>query len=66
MAHLLCDQCGLKFLRNIGKMNKKRLSNDFYHVCTNCDAKRFAQSKGVERRKIWNMSADADIDITKL
>ena len=36
-------------------MDPKRLTNSVYHVCGNCDAKRFAQSKGVEARKVWDM-----------
>lgn len=47
-------------------MDRRRLNNSYFHVCSNCDAKRFAQKKGVERRKIWGMSVDADIDITKI
>ena len=47
-------------------MDKRRLNNDYFHVCSNCDTKRFAQSKGVERRRIWNMSVDADLDISKI
>jgi len=36
-------------------MNPKRLNNLVYHVCGNCDPKRFAQEKGVEARKVWDM-----------
>jgi hypothetical protein len=36
-------------------MDPARLTNQFYHVCSKCNAKQFAQSKGVERRKIWEM-----------
>ena len=50
-----CDCCGTEFKRNKGNMNPNRVSNNFYHVCTNCDSKKFAQEKGVERRKIWDM-----------
>jgi hypothetical protein len=32
----------------------------------NCDPKKFAQSKGVERRKFWDMPIDSDIDIAKI
>jgi hypothetical protein len=38
-----------------GAMDPARATNQFYHVCNNCDAKQFAQAKGVERRKIWEM-----------
>ena len=50
-----CDSCHELFKREKGSMNPKRVSNNFYHVCGNCDAKRFAQEKGVERRHIWDM-----------
>lgn len=50
-----CDSCGGVFKREKGSMDPKRLSNNFYHVCSNCDAKKFAQEKGIERRKIWDM-----------
>lgn len=50
-----CDCCGEVFKRDKGSMDPKRLNNNYYHVCGNCDAKRFAQEKGVERRHIWDM-----------
>ena len=50
-----CDCCQEVFKREKGSMDPKRLNNNFYHVCGNCDAKRFAQQKGVESRKIWDM-----------
>jgi hypothetical protein len=50
-----CDCCQGIFKRDKGSMDPKRLTNNVYHVCGNCDAKKFAQSKGVERRKIWDM-----------
>lgn len=52
---LRCDSCGIIFRREKGSIDPKRLSNNFYHVCCNCDAKRFAQQKGVEVRKLWDM-----------
>lgn len=50
-----CDACGETFKREKGSMDPKRLSNNFYHVCSNCNSKKFAQEKGVERRHIWDM-----------
>lgn len=50
-----CDCCSIEFTREKGSIDPKRLSNNFYHVCANCDTKRFAQEKGVERRFIWDM-----------
>ena len=50
-----CDCCGKEFEREKGSVDPKRLSNNFYHVCLNCDVKRFAQEKGVENRNFWNI-----------
>ena len=50
-----CDCCQNVFSRDKGDMDPNRLNNSVYHVCGDCDAKRFAQSKGVERRKVWDM-----------
>lgn len=66
IALFRCDSCDQNFERSIGHMDRRRLNNNYFHVCRNCDAKRFAQSKGVERRRIWNMSADIDLDISKI
>jgi hypothetical protein len=52
---LRCDSCSMEFIREKGSIAPARLSNQVYHVCSNCNAKQFAQSKGVERRKIWEM-----------
>lgn len=61
--NLKCDSCQTEFSRPLGKMNKKRLNNEYYHVCSHCDAKRFAQSKGANKRKLWNTSVDSDLNI---
>lgn len=61
-----CDSCGNIFEREQGKMSRKRISHDYVHVCPNCDTKKFAQRRGVERRQVWKLSADSDIDITKI
>jgi hypothetical protein len=50
-----CDCCQDFFKRDKGRMDPKRLNNNYYHVCGNCDAKKFAQEKGVESRKVWDM-----------
>jgi hypothetical protein len=50
-----CDSCQRIFKRDKGSVDPKRLNNNFYHVCGNCDAKKFAQEKGVEARKVWDM-----------
>jgi hypothetical protein len=52
---LRCDACQEVFTRPKGSMSPSRLNNDVYHVCGCCDAKKFAQEKGVESRKVWDM-----------
>ena len=61
-----CDNCSKEFERPRGSMDPKRLNNNYFHVCGDCDAKVFAQKKGVERKQVWNMSASSDIPIGKL
>lgn len=63
---LKCDDCGADFERHKGSMDPKRVSNNYYHVCSGCDAKVFAQKKGVDRKKIWDLPASLDIPISKL
>lgn len=50
-----CDCCQEVFHRDKGNMDPKRLTNAVYHVCGDCDAKKFAQEKGVEARNVWDM-----------
>ena len=61
-----CDNCDAEFERTRGSMDPKRLSNNYFHVCSSCDSKRFAQKKGVTRKQIWEMSASSQLDISKL
>ena len=61
-----CDNCDTEFERERGKMDPKRLSNSYFHVCKNCDSKKFAQKKGVEQKQKWNMNASSDLPINKL
>jgi len=61
-----CDSCGERFQRLKGSVDSKRLSNNYFHCCSNCDPKRFAQKKGVERRLIWDMPASSMADISRL
>jgi len=62
---LRCDACDQDFRRDLKRMDKKRLSNNYFHVCSDCDAKRFAQRKGVEQKKIWDMPASIDLPVSK-
>lgn len=61
-----CDNCREVFSRLKEKISPKRLSNNYFHCCPNCDSKRFAQKKGVERRVIWDMPVNSDLDISRL
>ena len=61
-----CDNCDTEFTRDRGKMDPKRLSNNYFHVCSNCDSKKFAQKKGVERKQVWNLNASSNIPVGKL
>ena len=61
-----CDSCSETFERERGQMDPKRLNNNYFHCCSNCDAKKFAQKRGVERKRVWDLSASSDIPINKL
>jgi hypothetical protein len=60
-----CDSCGIEFSRLKGSMDPKRLSNNYFHCCSACDSKKFAQRKGVERKKIWDMPASSTLPINR-
>ena len=66
LAVFRCDNCGEGFRRLKGSMDPKRLNNNYFHCCDNCDTKRFAQRKGVERRTIWDMPVSSTKDISRL
>ncbi len=66
VAVFRCDNCGEIFRRDRAKMSPKRLSNNYFHVCGNCNAKKFAQRKGVEKKHIWDMPASSLDDVSKL
>ena len=63
VAVLRCDNCDKEFNRDLKHMDAKRLSNNYFHVCSECDPKRFAQRKGVEQKKIWDMPASTDLPV---
>jgi len=65
LAVLRCDVCDSVFERDLKHMDKKRLSNNYFHCCGSCDAKRFAQRKGVEQKQIWNLPASVDLPVSK-
>ena len=65
VAIFRCDNCDVEFTRDIKKMDRKRLSNNYFHCCSNCDSKRFAQRKGIEQKKIWDMPASTNLPVGK-
>ncbi len=65
LAVFRCDNCDETFKRELKKVSSKRLSNNFFHCCSSCDVKRFAQKKGVERKKIWDMPASTELPVGK-
>lgn len=65
VAVFRCDNCGNEFQRDIRKMERKRLSNNYFHCCSECDAKRFAQRKGVEQKQIWDLPASVELPVGK-
>ena len=65
VAVFMCDNCNVVFKRDLKKMDHRRLSDNYFHCCPKCDAKRFAQRKGVERKKIWDLPASSTLPIGK-
>jgi len=65
IAVFRCDNCVNIFERDLKKVSSKRLNNNYFHVCSKCDAKRFAQRKGVEQKKIWDMPASTTLPVGK-
>jgi len=65
IAVLRCDNCSIKFTRACSSMDPKRLSNNYFHVCNNCNSKKFAQRKGIERKKVWALNASSNLPIGK-
>ena len=61
-----CDSCREIFRRNKEDMSPKRLSNNYFHCCQHCNAKKFAQKKGAEKRTIWDRPASSLDDISQL
>jgi len=61
-----CDSCDKEFERLRGSMDPKRISNNYFHVCDECDSKRFAQKVGVTKKQVWDLPASSDLDISKL
>jgi hypothetical protein len=66
VAVFQCDNCNTLFSRDLGSMDHRRLNNVYFHVCPKCNPKQFAQRRGVERRTMWNLTADSDKDISRI
>ena len=54
-----CDSCGVSFLRPRSQVDPERASNDYKHVCSYCDSKKFAQKVGLRMRKIYQLDASS-------
>jgi hypothetical protein len=65
LAIFSCDNCDEIFKRELKKVSSKRLSNNFFHCCSLCDSKKFAQKKGIERKKIWDLPASVELPVGK-
>jgi hypothetical protein len=66
LATFRCDNCNKIFERPLKSISSKRLNNAYFHCCSDCDTKRFAQRKGVEHKTIWDLPSSVDLDISKL
>lgn len=65
IAVFRCDNCDTGFERDLKNIDHRRLSNNYFHVCSNCDSKRFGQKRAVEKKKIWDMPASSTLPINK-
>jgi hypothetical protein len=65
LAVLICDNCDNTFERELKKISRSRLNNNYFHCCSQCDIKRFAQRKSVERKRIWDLPASVDLPVGK-
>lgn len=65
LAIFRCDSCNEVFNRDLKHIDYRRLSNNYFHCCSKCDAKRFAQRKGVDRKQIWDMPASSTLPVGK-
>lgn len=66
VAVLQCDSCKAHFERRVRDIDPRRLTEYHTHVCTDCNPKHYAQSKGVESRRFWNTTVDLDQDIDSI
>lgn len=65
VAVFRCDNCDTLFKRDLKNISKTRLDNNYFHCCSECDFKKFAQRKSTESKKIWDMKVSEDIPLSK-
>lgn len=66
IVNLKCDNCGSAFCRPRGSMDPRRLNNNYFHVCENCNAKKFAQRRSVEKNYKWRITASSSLPVGRL
>lgn len=66
IVNLKCDNCSLPFSRPRGSMDPKRLSNNYFHVCDQCNAKQFAQKRSVQKNRKWKLTASSKLPVGRL
>jgi len=66
MVVLRCDSCDEEFTRERGQMEPKRRDDNYFHVCSQCDAKTFAQKRGIEKKRVWKIKASSEVPVNKL
>lgn len=62
----ICDNCDREFSRPREQMDPKRLSNNYFHVCPDCNSKKFAQRRSIERKKSWDLLASSSLPVSRL
>ena len=65
VATFRCDECDQVFQRDLKHVDRKRLSNNYFHCCAGCNPKKFAQRKGVEKKKILDLPASSTLPVGK-
>ena len=58
-----CDACSNTFMRPKSRVSAARATNDFKHVCGECDPKKFAQQQGVKMRRVYKMDCSSEYTI---
>lgn len=66
VVHFVCDNCSQEFSRLREHMDPKRLSNNYFHVCSDCNSKKFAQRRSIERKKSWDLLASSELPVSRL